>query len=52
MFLDKPAKQASLDMTIETRDGDHAVEIMDAIKAAGYSVERLDARPGQDFGTR
>ncbi|PLX39430.1 MAG: threonine ammonia-lyase [Hyphomicrobiales bacterium] len=42
MFLDVPAKGASVDVTIETRDAAHATEIISALEAAGHIVHRLD----------
>lgn len=38
--LEIPAKGASLDITLEARDGAHAAEICDALRARGYGVER------------
>jgi threonine dehydratase len=37
LFLDVPAKGAKLDVTIETRDGAHADEIMKTLTADGYA---------------
>lgn len=42
MFLKVPAKGASLDVTIETRDGNHGTEITVALEALGFTVERLN----------
>lgn len=42
MFLKVPAKGASLDVTIETRDGSHGTEITAALEALGFMVERLN----------
>lgn len=41
LFLDVPAKGASIDVTIETRDGAHAGEIARALEAKGYTVTRI-----------
>jgi threonine dehydratase len=41
LFLDVPAKGARLDVTIETRDGTHADEIMQALAEAGYQPVRI-----------
>ncbi|MCV6575601.1 MAG: threonine ammonia-lyase [Cohaesibacter sp.] len=45
-FLNVPVKGASIDITIETRDADHAREIIKGIEAKGHKVEHLNA-PGQ-----
>ncbi|MGB6348929.1 MAG: threonine ammonia-lyase [Pseudolabrys sp.] len=42
LFLDVPAKGAKLDVTIETRDGAHADEIMAAFAADGYLPVRIE----------
>jgi threonine dehydratase len=42
LFLDVPAKGAKLDVTIETRDGAHAEEIMAAFAADGYLPVRIE----------
>lgn len=41
LFLDVPAKGASLDVTIETRDIAHTDQIIQALRGKGYKVERL-----------
>jgi threonine dehydratase len=41
LLLDVPAKGAKLDVTIETRDGAHATEIMTALAGDGYHPVRL-----------
>jgi threonine dehydratase len=46
LFLDVPAKGASLDVTVETRDGAHAREILEALTGDGYVVQPL-AAPGK-----
>lgn len=43
LLLDVPAKGASLDVTIETRDAAHAREVMAALEADGYKPKRLGA---------
>ncbi len=43
LFLDVPAKGAKLDVTLETRDGTHAEEIMAALAADGYLPVRIEA---------
>jgi threonine dehydratase len=43
LFLDVPAKGAKLDVTIETRDGAHAEEIMAAFTADGYLPVRIES---------
>jgi threonine dehydratase len=42
LFLDVPAKGARLDVTVETRDGAHAEEILRALGDRGYQPMRLD----------
>jgi threonine dehydratase len=46
LFLDVPAKGASLDVTVETRDGAHAREILAALTGDGFVVQPL-AAPGK-----
>lgn len=41
LFLDVPAKGASIDVTVEARDGAHAAEIMAALERKGYAVTRI-----------
>jgi len=43
LFLDVPAKGAKLDITMETRDGAHADEILRALAADGYEPVRLES---------
>ncbi len=43
LLLDVPAKGAKLDVTIETRDGAHAKEIMGALAADGYHPVRIES---------
>jgi threonine dehydratase len=42
LFLDVPAKGAKLDVTVETRDGAHAEEILRALAADGYLPVRME----------
>jgi threonine dehydratase len=42
MFLDVPAKGARLDVTVETRDPQHAQEILKALSGDGYSVKLME----------
>jgi threonine dehydratase len=42
LFLDVPAKGAKLDVTMETRDGDHAEQIFRALTDDGYQPVRLE----------
>lgn len=44
LFIDVPAKGVSLDLTIETRDGAHAREVLETLAGEGYSPMRLDPR--------
>ena len=48
LFLDVPAKGARLDVTVETRDGEHAEEIMQALAAEGYAPVRIDTGIAMD----
>jgi threonine dehydratase len=41
LFLDVPAKGATVDVTVETRDGAHAAAIHRAFEADGYQVTRI-----------
>jgi len=43
LFLDVPAKGAKLDVTMETRDGDHAEAIFRALKADGYQPVHVES---------
>jgi threonine dehydratase len=45
LFLNVPAKGASLDVTVETRDGGHAAEILKALAHDGYVIETI--KPSQ-----
>ncbi len=42
MFLDVPAKGASLDLMVEVKNAGHGRDVMNALEAAGYPVIRLD----------
>jgi len=42
LFLDVPAKGARLDVTVETRDGAHADDIMRVLAEEGFSPVRID----------
>ena len=44
-LLDVPAKGASLDVMIETRDAAHAREVIAAMAADGYKPVRLGTGP-------
>jgi threonine dehydratase len=48
LFLDVPAKGARLDVTVETRDGEHAGEIMQALAAEGFAPVRIDTGIAMD----
>jgi threonine dehydratase len=42
LFLDVPAKGARLDITVETRDGGHAEDILLALSGDGFQPVRID----------
>jgi threonine dehydratase len=42
LFLDVPAKGARLDITVETRDGAHADEILQLLTADGFQPARIE----------
>ena len=42
LFLDVPAKGVSIDITIETRDRDHTLEVFRARAADGLAPQRID----------
>jgi threonine dehydratase len=48
LFLDVPAKGARLDVTVETRDGAHAEEILRALTADGFQPVRIEAGVAMD----
>jgi threonine dehydratase len=41
-MLNVPPKGASVDVSVETHGPDHAAEIIAALEARGFGVERLD----------
>jgi threonine dehydratase len=44
LFLDVPAKGVSIDITIETRDRKHTLEVFEALAADGLAPQRIDSR--------
>ena len=48
LFLDVPAKGARLDVTVETRDGAHAEEILQTLKAEGFAPVRISTGAAMD----
>lgn len=44
LYLDVPAKGVSIDITIETRDRVHTLEVFEALKAEGLAPQRIDSR--------
>lgn len=44
LYLDVPAKGVSIDITIETRDRAHTLEVFEALKAEGLEPRRIDSR--------
>jgi threonine dehydratase len=44
MFFDLPAKRAEIDVVIETRNGQHAHQIIAALEQAGFETRRLSSR--------
>jgi threonine dehydratase len=50
MFLDVPAKGATLDFVIETKDAAHAKQVIEKISIAGFDVERLSEGSSSDYG--
>jgi threonine dehydratase len=44
-MLNVPPKGAVVEVTMETRGGAHATEIISALSVLGYRVERLDPPP-------
>jgi threonine dehydratase len=44
LFLDVPAKGVSIDITIETRDRAHTLEVFAALEADGLAPRRIDSR--------
>ncbi|MGO4570956.1 threonine ammonia-lyase [Microvirga sp. 2TAF3] len=43
LFLDVPAKGVSIDITIETRDRKHTLEVFEALAADGLAPKRIDS---------
>jgi threonine dehydratase len=43
LFLDVPAKGVSIDITIETRDRKHTLEVFEALAADGLAPRRIDS---------
>jgi threonine dehydratase len=43
LFLDVPARGATLDVTVETRDGAHAARVAAELEAEGFQVTRIAA---------
>ena len=48
-FLDVPAKGATLDIVIETKDAEHGAQVMHKMREAGFEVERRSSADGE-FG--
>jgi threonine dehydratase len=48
LFLDVPAKGARLDVTVETRDAEHAEEILQALAEAGFTPARIETAAAMD----
>ncbi|MET0605177.1 MAG: threonine ammonia-lyase [Beijerinckiaceae bacterium] len=44
LFIDVPAKGVSLDVTVETRDAEHARQLLQTLASEGFSPARLDPR--------
>lgn len=44
LYLDVPAKGVSIDITIETRDRQHTLEVFEALAAEGLEPKRVDSR--------
>ncbi len=51
MFLDVPAKGATLDFVLETKDAVHGNQVTEALKSAGFKVTRMTGPAGSEFGT-
>ncbi|MGD9866819.1 MAG: threonine ammonia-lyase [Hyphomicrobiales bacterium] len=52
MLLDVPAKGATLDVLIETKDAKHAEEVIACLRGNGYDVRRVEGPGMGDIGTR
>ena len=50
MFLDVPAKGATLDIVIETKDAAHADQVIETLQSTGLNVTRMTNPPASDFG--
>ncbi len=50
LFLDVPAKGATLDVTVETRDRAHADEILTRLEAEGLPCRKIEVGAGQFAG--
>jgi threonine dehydratase len=44
LYLDVPAKGVTIDITIETRDRKHTLEVFGALAAEGLAPQRIDSR--------
>ena len=44
LFLDVPAKGVSIDITIETRDRQHTLEVFESLAAEGLAPQRIESR--------
>jgi threonine dehydratase len=44
LFLDVPAKGVSIDITIETRDRAHTLEVFEALATEGLAPQRIESR--------
>ncbi|MFQ5625360.1 MAG: threonine ammonia-lyase [Methyloligellaceae bacterium] len=50
MVLDVPAKGATLDIVIETKDAVHAKQVIETLKSADLNVTRMAGPTGSEFG--
>jgi threonine dehydratase len=48
LFLDVPAKGARLHVTVETRDGAHADEVLQALASGGFAPVRIETGAAMD----
>ena len=48
MFLDVPAKGATLDLMIETKDGAHARHVVAELEREGFTVRALEGPGGRE----
>lgn len=44
LYLDVPAKGVTIDVTVETRDARHTLEVLEALKREGLDPRRIDPR--------